>query len=135
MPLITWNDTLSVGVRQFDKEHMKLIELINTLNEAMKQGKGKESLGAVLDDLVSYTRTHFETEERVMKQNGYPDLEAHKKLHDKLVMEVAKTVRNFHMGNAPLPESVMQFLVDWLTNHINGVDKKYGPYLNEKGIA
>jgi len=29
---------------------------------------------------------------------------------------------------------VMNFLKDWLMNHIQGSDKKYGPYLNSHGI-
>jgi len=28
----------------------------------------------------------------------------------------------------------MVFLKDWLFQHILGSDKKYGPYLNERGI-
>lgn len=135
MPLITWNETLSVGISQFDAEHKKMIEMINTLHEAMKEGKGREVLGRILEELVAYTRTHFETEEKVMKQNSYPDLAEHQKQHDKLVMEVAKIVKNYHSGNEPLPATVMQFLVDWLTTHINGMDKKYGPYLKGKGVA
>jgi hemerythrin len=114
---------------------MKMIEMINTLHDAMKEGKGRDILGRILEDLVAYTRTHFETEEKVMKQNSYPDFSEHKKQHDKLVMEVAKIVKNYHGGNEPLPAHIMQFLVDWLTTHINGVDKKYGPYLQSKGVA
>jgi len=29
---------------------------------------------------------------------------------------------------------VMNFLKDWLSHHILSVDKKYAPFLNEKGI-
>lgn len=134
MTLITWNETLSVGVGQFDREHMKMIDMINMLHAAMKEGKGKEILARILDDLSNYTRTHFETEEKVLKQNGYPDFENHKKQHDKLVLEVAKIVKNYHNDNKPLPAHIMQFLVDWLTTHITGEDKKYGPFLNSKGV-
>lgn len=40
MPLIQWNESLSVGVVEIDRQHRKLVELINDLNNAMRQGKG-----------------------------------------------------------------------------------------------
>jgi len=30
---------------------------------------------------------------------------------------------------------VMKFLREWLVNHIQVVDKKYGPVLKEKGVV
>jgi hemerythrin len=31
--------------------------------------------------------------------------------------------------------TVMSFLKDWLVKHIQGEDKKYGVFLNKKGIS
>jgi hemerythrin len=28
----------------------------------------------------------------------------------------------------------MRFLMDWLLEHIEGTDKKYAPFLNERGL-
>jgi hemerythrin len=40
MALIQWNDGLSVNVVEIDRQHQKLIGMINDLNDAMRQGKG-----------------------------------------------------------------------------------------------
>jgi len=55
MALMQWNDSLSVNVGMIDKQHQKLVGMINELNDAMRQGKGKDILGKTLNELVAYT--------------------------------------------------------------------------------
>jgi hypothetical protein len=49
---ISWGQSLSVGVSQFDDQHKKLIDLINRLHEAMKTGNSKDALGDFLQSLA-----------------------------------------------------------------------------------
>ena len=44
MALISWNESYSVKVKQFDDQHKKLVNMLNDLHEAMKQGKGRDAL-------------------------------------------------------------------------------------------
>lgn len=135
MALLTWNDSISVKVRQFDDQHKKLVDLVNKLHDAMKEGKGTQILGDVLKSLATYTQTHFADEERVMKQHGFPEYEKHKQEHNKLILQVVDIQKQMDAGKAPITQAVMQFLRDWLMKHIQGEDKKYGVYLNAKGIS
>ena len=135
MPLITWNDSYSVKVKQMDDQHKKLVDIINHLHDAMKAGKGKDAVDKVLTDLIAYTKTHFASEESLMKLHAYPGYEEQKKAHNSLVMQVVDIQKKFEAGNAPLSQDVMNFLKDWLIKHIQGTDQKYGPYLNQKGVV
>ncbi|AAR33734.1 bacteriohemerythrin [Geobacter sulfurreducens] len=135
MALISWSDSLSVKVKQFDDQHKKLVDMVNQLFDAMKAGKGNQVMGDILKSLIQYTQTHFAAEERIMKQYGYPDFEAHKKEHNALVMQVLDLQKQFQEGKAVLTQNVMTFLRDWLSKHIQGDDKKYGVYLNGKGVS
>lgn len=134
MALITWNDSYSVQVKQFDEQHKKLIDMVNELHESMKVGKGKETLEKILKGLVQYTEMHFSSEERMMKQLNYPEYEKHKKEHNQLVLQVMDIQKKYHDGTAVLTQAVMNFLKDWLRNHIQGEDKGYGPFFNSKGM-
>ncbi|MGA2938094.1 MAG: hemerythrin domain-containing protein [Syntrophobacteraceae bacterium] len=67
MALIQWNDSLSVNVVDIDKQHQKLVGMINELNDAMRQGKGKDALGKIVNGLIIYAGTHFKTEETTSK--------------------------------------------------------------------
>jgi len=135
MALIDWNDDLSVNIKEVDQEHKKLINLINSLHSAMGSGQGKKAMGPVLAGLVDYTKTHFAFEEQLMRKNRYPGYLNHKSLHDSLTEQVVELNNKYQEGKTLVTVEVLAFLKDWLTNHIKTVDKKYGPYLNAKGVV
>jgi len=135
MSLINWSDSFSVNVKAMDDQHRKLVQLINELNDAMKLGKSKDIMENILKGLVDYTLTHFSSEEDLMKTNNYPGFSNQKKEHEALVKQVADYQNKYHSGQMVLGVEVMNFLKDWLINHISGSDKKYGPFLNQRGIS
>lgn len=128
-----WNSSYSVGCAAMDQEHKRLVEIINNLYGAMRQGKGNEVIGPILDSLVEYTRTHFAHEERLMKETGYTACEEHKREHDSLTGQVLE-IQNKYRSGGVLSLEVMSFVKDWLVNHIQGSDKRYGPQMIKKGI-
>ena len=135
MPLMTWSDKLSVGVEVFDSDHKRLVAMVNELFDAVNAGKGKDALGRVLDGLVTYTKTHFAREEEYFKKHGYPDMAAHMKEHHDLATQVLEVQKKWNAGqNAVLSMEVLNFLKNWLLQHIQGSDRKYGPFLREKGV-
>jgi hemerythrin len=130
-----WSPTFSVKIKKFDDQHKKLVDLVNQLHDAMKAGQGNAMLGVVLQSLITYTATHFKEEEQMMQAHGYPELAKHKAEHEKLVAQVLDLQKKFQSGGSVLTLTVMSFLKDWLISHIQGVDKKYGVFLNAKGIS
>ena len=135
MEIFTWDDKFLVNVSEIDTQHKKLVELINKLNEAMYEGQGCEMVEVVLKELVEYTITHFAFEEGLLETNGYPDFKSHKEKHDELTKEVIDLKTQFEGGRVMITLQVMKFLKDWLSTHILTIDKKYGPYLNDKGVT
>ncbi len=129
MPLIAWNDTLSVGVPEYDEQHKVLVGLINELHEAMSKGRGREVTGQVLTKLASYTDRHFADEERRMQAANYPDFAAHRAKHQDLMRQVRERKASFDAGKGVLTAELLGFLSTWLSTHIKGEDKKYAPFL------
>ncbi len=135
MPLLQWNEKLSVGVASIDADHQRLISMINDLYDGVVAGHGMDVLGRVLDGLIGYTAEHFAREERFFAQTGYPDAVAHKKEHEDLVRQVLDVQAKYRAGTAgTLSLEVLNFLKSWLVRHIQGSDKKYTPHLVAKGI-
>ena len=135
MALIEWNDNLSVNVKEIDSEHKKLIAMINELHSAMGSGKGKDAMGRILGGLAEYTKTHFSYEENLMQKHNYPGYLGHKGQHDALTKQVLDLQGKFQEGKALVTVEVMNFLKDWLQNHIQNTDKKYSPFFNGKGVV
>lgn len=134
MAVLSWKPEFATNIRQVDADHQKLVDLINSLHDAMAAGKANDVLGKTLGELIAYTRKHFAAEESLMKLHGYPDYAAHKKEHEDLTKTVVELQQRFNEGKGGLTISTFTFLKDWLTKHIKGTDMKYAPYLRAKGV-
>lgn len=134
MSIIKWSDKYSVGVKQIDDQHKKLVDLINRLFDAMSLGKGREVMDSVFDELSSYTRVHFQTEERLMVVYGYTGYEEHKKKHELLIEQVNDLKSKFQAGDRKITLEVVDFLKEWLLNHIQKEDQKYKAHFAERGL-
>lgn len=124
MTYLKWSDDLAVGNTFIDNDHQKLIDMVNRLHALMAEGKGKDVIGKVLHNLITYTREHFRREEDLMRSLRYPDLDAHYEEHEKLLKQVLDLHQKFENGTATLSVQVLHFLRDWLINHIGKSDKQ-----------
>lgn len=135
MALFVWSDKYSVNINEIDSQHKKLVDLLNSLHDSMKVGRGSEVLGKTLTELIQYVGTHFATEERLMSTHGYPEYKAHKAEHAKLTQKAIELQKDFQQGAPVITVEVLGFLRDWIQNHILGTDKKYSQFLNSKGVV
>ncbi len=135
MAFFAWKDEYSVGVKKFDEQHKRIVGYLNELYEAMKEGKGRDVLGEVLNGLLEYTGSHFQAEESLMKLYKYPDFDAHRMKHQKMARHVANLIEKFNSGEISNPIQITNFLKDWLGKHIMQTDMAYGPFLNAKGVT
>lgn len=130
MAQLAWSDAYAVGNAMLDSDHRILINLLNQLQDATETGQSRAVVGTVVNVLVEYTEHHFRREEAVMEAAGYPGLEAHRAAH-RALEERARDIRDrWNAGDrSVLDEEVMTFLKKWLTEHILGADKAYGPWV------
>ena len=134
MALLTWNKTYSVGVQALDSQHTVLFGLLNDLHAAMMKGQAQSLTGPLLRKLADYTRSHFAAEEQMMASARYPGLTEHRAKHRDLIRQVEEFSGRFEKGEIALNLHLMNFLRDWLMNHIQKTDREYGPWLNEHGV-
>jgi hemerythrin-like metal-binding protein len=134
MDIITWSESLSVGVDAFNKEHQQLISLINELNNALLIGSSAKTMENTLARLAKYTEIHFNHEEEYMRLHDYPSYEGHRKEHEELKKQVADYYEQLKSGRKSFSLSLLNFLKDWLTNHILGTDMKYKDFFAKKGL-
>ena len=135
MELMKWDESFSVNVKEIDEQHQKLVAMINALHAAMKEGKGNDVLGGILGRMAEYTVFHFETEEKYFDEFHYEKTDEHKAQHKAFVDKVIGFKKELSEGSLSLSIDVMNFLVDWLKNHIKGADKAYSKCFNEHGLS
>jgi hemerythrin len=134
MGLINCNSLLSVGVEQFDAEHCQLVAITNQLHEAIKAGSGAQAVQTTLQQLSEFAVRHFQAEEQLLEQHGFPRLAEHQRAHQEILDKLSQFQIEYQDTVQPMQHSMMQFLLDWLTGHTKTVDKQYGPFLNSKGV-
>lgn len=132
--VLEWDESFSTGVASMDGQHKKLFDMVNELHDAMQQKRSKEAIGSILSRLIEYTGSHFADEEEALRRTNYPEETQHRQLHAKLVEQVVDLQKKFNSGETVLTQSVIEFLQDWLINHIKGTDRRYGPHLSKGGI-
>lgn len=130
---LDWNKSFETGIPSIDGQHRRLFDMVNELHDAMQAKRSKEIIGQILFRLIEYTGSHFGHEENLFRTTGYPEEASHKKEHARLVEQVLGLQAKFNSGEAIITQSVIDFLQDWLTNHIKGSDMRYSPHLKKNG--
>lgn len=125
MALIDWQDNFSVSIKEMDDQHKKLIGMINQLHEAMKAGKGAIEIKTVIDEMINYAKFHFDSEEKLMSEHHFAGLATQKIEHNAFIKKTLEFQADLNSGKRTISIEVLNFLKDWLTNHILVNDKKY----------
>ena len=139
MALIEWDDSLKLGIAVVDRQHERLVGLINQMHEAVVEGRGTEVIGEILDELIIYTATHFSMEEKYFAQFEYADAEEHKLEHNALIEKVSALAADFE--NAPnssrsiQAKELLQFLQIWWRYHMMETDSKFVTLFKQKGLT
>jgi hemerythrin-like metal-binding protein len=113
-------------VSEIDQQHQELVNLLNRLNDAVKNNESREDIYRIIDDVIAFTRLHFATEERLMVQSGYPEIEWHKDKHKQLIQDA------LHL-KGKLAYVGEEMFTDWLNHwpfarvlaHIQYADKQF----------
>lgn len=132
---VEWKDDLSVGIGVIDDDHKKLLTLINNLQTAVYYPTGETFERQALQELVDYTKYHFEREEKMMLDNDYPDYEPHKRQHEAMIAKVSGFMEAYEKDRDGTVEEITVFLKDWLLKHIAGTDQKYSGHLRSRGLS
>lgn len=132
---VKWDDSYRNGFELFDNQHKDLFNLVRHLHRGILEGKTDETLGMALTGLMGSINAHFTNEENVMLTTNYPGFNQHKNKHDDFIMHVYDANGRFLKGDAVVTMELVSFLMQWLRNHIQTVDRAYGPHLKANGIS
>ena len=133
--LITWSEKYSVGFEEFDNQHKKLAGMINELYASFMQGEADEIAETIIKEMIEYTDYHFKTEEKYFEKYKYSDTRLHIEEHQGFVEQVTSFYKDYKKGSVTISYDIMNFLRDWLLNHIQGSDKKYEEEFKRRNIV
>ncbi len=135
MAFIEWTDDLSVGIETIDKQHQRLVEIINELYDAVMQVKGQDAIKKTVNGMIEYTVVHFTTEEDIMQKINYTGYPEHKQEHESFKDKAIDLKNKLENDAFVLSLDILTFLKDWLTHHIKGTDQKYIQTFHDNNIT
>lgn len=91
-------------------------------------------VGPILIELVQYTKFHFSREEEAMKRHGYGQFLEHLREHEKLADQVFEFAEQYKAGRTTLSIGLMNFLKEWLKQHILKSDRQYAAHFQACGV-
>ncbi len=124
MQWFVWGKNYETGLESVDRQHRRLVELINKLGDSLISGISQAALEPVFSELGAYARDHFADEERLMREVGVDA--RHFDVHRQHHVEFAEQIGVMWEGRASLQapaESLHGFLCAWLAFHILGEDQ------------
>jgi len=131
-----WQEKYETGNRQVDEEHKEIFSLVQKVIDASFENRG-EKIGTIIDFLANYTIQHFENEEKLMAESGYPGTQAHKKQHSDFLEEVVKLKNKIDAENNSAENNIAinKVIVGWLTSHVLGSDMVMAEYYRKWKLA
>ena len=134
MDMFPWKSEYSVNIPEIDRQHQKLLSLVNDLDRGVKSGQSRLELQRIFAGLLEYALFHFQAEEELMSNHLFPGLDEHKKEHEEFRKKIVEFLDAFLDTDARVQPDMMAYLEGWLQSHVFVTDKKYAAFLNERGV-
>lgn len=122
-----------------DEEHRMLFDIIKEANDLIMVNimyDKYDAIIAILDKLKNYAETHFRHEEEYMEKIGYPKLDVQKMAHHAFIGKLGnldlEQTRKIDENQQQYLSDIIEYLLGWLTMHIQQMDRQIGEWEREQ---
>ncbi|MCL1918116.1 MAG: hemerythrin family protein [Peptococcaceae bacterium] len=131
--MFEFTDKMKMNIEHIDKQHKGLVDFVNHAATLSGANPTSEEMKECLDFMGEYVIQHFGDEEKLQIESQYPYFPAHKKIHTDFVQTFKGLYLDFEING---PTSKLAFALsytvsDWLIEHIEGEDAKFGKYFTK----
>ncbi len=131
---IKWNNKYSVGISIIDEQHKKLLGFLNKTIDAKGHSDNKEELKKLLEEITEYSLEHFETEEAYMIKFDYPGCRYYSQEYYNFFAKVITYFDKEVNGDYHISNELIEYLKQWLVNHIQASDRQYIDCFKKNGL-
>jgi len=132
--LLMWSHECIVGVQAMDDQHGILMDTLNELRLMLLSGAPRRVVCLQLERLIEFTQAHFQSEELLLQQQGFPAVEEHRTAHQHLLARLYTALEQANRDEAVRLNSLLEFLPSWYLEHVEQHDQPYGAWLNDRGV-
>jgi len=138
--MFKWKEEYCVNIDTIDRQHQQLFKLGNDIYNLLILDDGfdhYDEIMNILGELYNYTSYHFNYEEELLKNLEYDswDLKIHKAEHKGFLNKILKiSEEQVDTEQRKVTLQLMEFIANWIEQHVLNTDKQYEDFLKIKGI-
>ena len=120
-----WKDSYKIGNNTIDAEHKNLFDIAQKAFNIKKSDNLNKNVKEIIIQLYDYMQSHFKAEERFMASIQYPWIEEQKEMHDYIISEVNRLIKELpNMGIEIFLEELTKLIQVRFLQHIIQEDQK-----------
>lgn len=125
--LLVWQDAWLLGIDNLDQDHMKMVQLINSLID--QSPPDNTSIQQRVAALMKHLHRHFAAEEAFLRRIDYPDYCAHKHEHRLELSEITALTRALEdSAQRTVDIIIFREIKHWFLNHAVLEDRRFADY-------
>jgi len=132
--MFQWEEKYSVGIQSIDNQHKEIFKHLNSLLEAMKQGKAENVTFQIIIELEKYAVVHFQKEEFFFHRFNFSGSAEHILEHQLFIQKITTLKTDLKSGKTALSFELLNFLKEWIDHHILVADKAYSECFRQNGL-
>jgi hemerythrin len=134
MSAFKWKEEYNLNIEEIDKQHKKLMEIGRKAYDIAIIDDGYDrydEIMTIIDELLEYTKYHFEYEENMLKKYNYEHIHDQKEEHGFYVYKINEVAsrEDIDDNQRKVILEIIDFLSEWISQHINVADRKYALFL------
>ncbi len=123
-----FDDSLRTGFADIDEQHRYFRDMLGELAQRIEAGQHRQGVLDAFQGMRAYAEGHFADEEALLARLGYPDMEAHQRLHATFTDMVRELEGRMGEGPGLLSLETLEFLGAWFIGHIRNEDQRFAAY-------
>lgn len=130
--IATWNSAFETGIQVLDEQHKELFRMLRDLEQMVltecKQYEYEDFVHLICE-IRDYMTYHFYTEEKLMQEMNYPEIDIQRKAHGNFKDEINK-INYIELQETPLKviEHLRSYIELWIMQHMLLEDVKIGEF-------
>ncbi len=137
-PVVDTTTIPQVALGSMNDTHREEVELVNQLGILLEQGLQGNADNADItekfDEWAEHTRAHFERENRLMQEHGFPPYLVHSGEHARMLAVIEDQQKQW-AENKDIEALAHFVFVDWtrwFDMHVNSMDKITAQFLSQR---
>lgn len=136
MAAFQWKEEYNLNIEEIDKQHKKLLEIGKRAYDIAIIDDGYDrydEIMTIIDELLEYTKYHFEYEEKMLKEYNYDHIHNQEEEHGFYVYKInevaSRDEQDIDDNQRKVVLEIIDFLSEWISKHINVADRQYAVFL------